>query len=61
MDKQAGPVREVLGHALESLDAAASSLAGKDIDSALDDVLAARLLLSTLIRSLPDEGADVVG
>jgi len=61
MDRQPAPTQDVLSHALESLDAAAASLAEKDLDSALDDVLAARLLLSTLLRTLPDQGADVVG
>jgi len=46
---------DVIAQALASLDGAAASLALNDCEAAMDDVLAARLMLQALLFSL-DEG-----
>jgi len=44
-------LQDLLAQALASLDAAAASVARHDVDAVIDDLLAARLLLTTLMQS----------
>lgn len=62
MDINGGRMEVVLAQALASVDAASASASGGDIDATLDDLLAARLLLTSLIQALePPTIGTVVG
>jgi len=56
MSPETVPVPDLVKRALESLDAAAASMSTGDVNAAIDDLLAARLLLSGLITQLSDRG-----
>jgi hypothetical protein len=57
----ASQVREVVIRTLECVDAAVASVSGSDQEAAIDDLLAARLLLTTLREMLDLPAGGIIG